>query len=172
MTVIGPTELDASDVALIVRLTAFYDQSYPLDVLVPPADPTLTTLTPNSIVVNTETPCVVTGTGFTHNSHVYVDGVEQGTTYISPTSLRYTAEASSVGTQDVTIRTRGAANESAVVVMTVTATVGAEVATEQAPPPDEPAQPDTAPLTAPDEPPPEGGGVTGGRKPRNGKRTV
>lgn len=184
MTVIGPTNLDATDLApattrspdvastiqgdrtdveFFLRVVApAYEHSYPPDIYGPPPTPAVTALSPSSIVVDTPTPCQVNGTGFTHNSHVFVDDVEQITTYVSSTVLRYTAEASSVGTQDITVVTEHAGGDltSNSVVLNVTATeLLGEGNTEQTDAASAPAATDGAPSA---------GGVTGGRqrKPR------
>jgi len=167
MSTIAPEAGEPSDVAFFLRVVApAYEHSYPPDVYGPPATPVLSTLTPNSIVIDTPTEVQVTGTGFTHNSHVFVDGVEQITTYVSPTVLHYTAEADTPGTQDVTVVTEHAGGDltSNMVVLTVTATA-VELATEE-----QSTSPPAAPgdVPPPEAPPDSGGGVTGGRRPRNG----
>jgi hypothetical protein len=151
-------DADADDRAIPVRrmLADYYDQSLPTRLYAPPPTPVVTTLAPNSIVVATPTAVVVTGTGFTPSSFVWADEEEQATTYISPTQLDYSAEADQVGTQDITVQTRGVASNA--VVLTVTATTRASRAsrttTSATVPPDPP--PDPAPADPPpSDPPPD-----------------
>lgn len=131
MTTVGPTNLDPSDLAALRVITGLYDASYPADVLGPQTPPTLSALTPASIVVNTPTLVHIDGTGFTHASVVLVDGVAQHTTYVFPTRVDYMAEASSVGTQDVRVR-NGQSAPSSALTLTVTATTRGEVVGESA----------------------------------------
>lgn len=104
-------------------LRGYYDQSYPPWVFTPGPVPAVTTLAPSSIVVDTPTLVTVTGTGFTPQSKVAVDGVRQSTTFVSATSLTYTAEADEAGAQDVRVVDQfGQVSNAAS--LTVTATAG------------------------------------------------
>lgn len=152
------------------RIEEASSASYPPDILGPQSPPTLTTLAPSSIVVNTPTPCTVTGTGFNHNAVILVDGVGQFTTWLSDTQVSYLAEASAVGSQDVRAR-NGPSAPSALLVMTVTATQEEPVAAQQT----VPTEPEPEPAPEPEAPkPPDGGGMGGGtagprkRAPKNG----
>lgn len=108
----------------MTALPGYYDQSYPPSILGPPTTPTLTSLTPNSVVVNTPTSVTVSGTGFRPNSVVVVDADVYPTSYQNKTTLVFTALADTVGTQSVTVTT-GALTSTAST-LTVTATELAE----------------------------------------------
>lgn len=105
----------ASDLALVLRLTGYYEHSYPPDVLGvgPPVAPSLLGVTPNVIEVDTPTPAIVEGSNFTHATVVYVDGVAQPTTYVDSETLHYVAEADTEGSQEVWVQT-GALKSSSV----------------------------------------------------------
>lgn len=99
-----------------------YDASYP-DWIVNPPTPAVTAVNPASVVVNTPTVVTITGTGFTPASRVWADEEGQSTTYVSSTTLRYTAEADQVGSQTITVH--NGSEVSAGRELTVTATAGA-----------------------------------------------
>lgn len=105
---------------LLVIGESIHGASYPAWVTNPPM-PTLTTLVPASIVVNTPTMVTVTGTNFTPGSKVWADEERQTTTYVSATTLRYNAVADAVGSQTITVHNGGTAT-SAGTELTVTAT--------------------------------------------------
>jgi len=74
--------------------TGYYDGSYPPELITPPTNPpTLTSLNPTSIVVDTPTLVTVTGTNFYSGSRIFASGTQQITHYISPTQLSYEALA-------------------------------------------------------------------------------
>jgi hypothetical protein len=116
-------------------ITGLYNESYPADILAPPVAPNLLLITPSTIVVNTPTPCTITGDGFVHNSKVFADEGEMPTSYYGPSNVTFTAQADSVGTQDITVH--NGAQVSNIKVMTVTATAreaeDAEAAVQAAP---------------------------------------
>jgi hypothetical protein len=121
-----------SDVRRLTDALGTYEGSYPPELYL---GPTVATLAPSSIVIATPTPVTITGTNFALTATVYVDGVGQPTDWISATQVRYLAEASAVGTQDVAVRSGG--KMSAVLTLTVTATHHAEepqAQAEEAPP--------------------------------------
>lgn len=132
-----------------VDVRRLYSDSYPSDILGPQLPPTLASLAPSSIVVNTSTPVTITGSGFNHNATVLVDGVSQLTSWISATEVRYTALADAVGTQDVRVR-NGSSVPSALLTLTVTATVLGQTTPEPEP------EPEPEPKSKPEpEPEPE-----------------
>jgi len=73
-----------------------------------PPVPTLTSITPNSGIVNTEAPVTLFGTGFAPDSSAAVNGTNIPTTYFSSTQLDATIPASdlaSPGTVSLTVTT-------------------------------------------------------------------
>ena len=73
-----------------------------------PPVPTLTSITPNSGLVNTATTVTLTGTGFAPDSTAAVNGTNIPTTYMSSTELSATIPASAVaspGTVNLTVTT-------------------------------------------------------------------
>lgn len=85
-------------------VAAYYDASIPAWLINPPT-PVLTSLDPTSIEVGAvPTVVTLTGTGFTPRSTVWADEEEQLTSYVSPTTLRYDAEADLEGSQTITVR--------------------------------------------------------------------
>jgi hypothetical protein len=78
--------------------------------LSPATNPTLTSLgTPSTVSGAGTVSQTVTGTGFTRQSQIYVNGVAQVTTFVSSTSLTAAAvtKKSSAGTWPVIVRTGG-----------------------------------------------------------------
>lgn len=65
--------------------------------------PALRSLSPSSIAINTPTPVTVTGEDLM-DSVILVDGVDQPTTRVTDSSLRYIAQAAATGHQDVAVR--------------------------------------------------------------------
>lgn len=77
---------------------------------------TITLLAPDDVAAAAGTVALtVTGTNFTPQSVVYVDGVAQDTVYVSSTSLTVAAapKKATAGTQDVTVVTAGAVTTAA-----------------------------------------------------------
>jgi hypothetical protein len=133
---------------LMRRVSAYYDASYPPDILVPPElapAAVLTTLNPASIIVATPTLCIVNGTGFVPASRVWADEEVQTTTYVSDTQLQYTAQADLAGTQDITVTVNAHGdNRSNGLILNVTATAEdqpAEEPTDEPPPDDDTGSP-------------------------------
>jgi len=84
--------------------------------LSPTAATTLTSITPGSSVSGVGTTTLgVTGTNFTRQSVIYVNGVAQTTTYVSPTSLTAASvtKKTSAGPWPVTVVTAGAVTTAA-----------------------------------------------------------
>ena len=84
--------------------------------LSPTAATTLTSITPGSSVSGVGTTTLgVTGTNFTRQSVIYVNGVTQTTTYVSPTSLTAASvtKKTSAGPWPVTVVTAGAVTTAA-----------------------------------------------------------
>jgi hypothetical protein len=80
MIVVGPARLDIHG--------ASYEKFYKQKDFTLPAAPTLTSLTPNTAVLGASPVAVtVTGTNFTEESVLVVNGAVQPTTYVSATSL-------------------------------------------------------------------------------------
>lgn len=63
--------------------------------------PTLTSLTPNTSVVNVSQTVTLTGTNFMPYSHIEIDDVDVPVTYVSSTTLRYTATPTVAGVKQV-----------------------------------------------------------------------
>lgn len=80
--------------------------------------PVLSGLVPASIASGAPTPMTVSGSGFAPASKVWADEEAQITSYVNPTTLRYTAEADQAGTQTITVRT--GSKTSAAIELTVT----------------------------------------------------
>jgi hypothetical protein len=90
-------------------IARYYDESVTPDIIAgapPPVLPTITALTPATMVVNTPTTITVTGTNYDAGSVIYQGSppVAQITTYISATSLSFSAEADQVGHFSVEVR--------------------------------------------------------------------
>jgi hypothetical protein len=102
-----PGETFGGDVnARITSDFSFNLQETPLRTYPGTLPPTITGIAPASIVIDTDTPCVITGTDFKANSEVLVDGVVYPTgTYVSDTEMTFTARAPAAGTQDIVVRT-------------------------------------------------------------------
>lgn len=82
---------------------ALFEQSYP-DADIVLAAPVLTTLAPATIAAGAPVPVTITGTGFAGYSVVWVDEVAYPGTLVSPTSMTFNAQASSAGSQTITVR--------------------------------------------------------------------
>jgi len=63
--------------------------------------PHLTSLTPNTSVVNVSQTVTLTGTNFKPYSHIEIDEVDVPVTYVSPTQLTYTTTPTVVGAKAV-----------------------------------------------------------------------
>jgi hypothetical protein len=90
--------------------------------------PTLTSLVPNTSVVDVLVTVQVNGTNFMSYSTVEIDGVDAPTTYVSPTRLTYTATPTVVGVKSVHVNNDDPASPcheaSNSLTYTVTATTG------------------------------------------------
>lgn len=120
------------------RAATYYDASYPPSILVPPGPPptpVITSLVPDTVVVDVPTPCDIVGTDFRPDVKVFVDDTEQLCTFVNPTLVRYMAQADTVGDQFVYV---GNPDGTDSVVASNTMTLDVTAAEEEAPPPEPP----------------------------------
>lgn len=85
---------------------SYYDTSYPpsLWTIPPPPIPTAISLNPASMVVGGGLqPVVVTGTNFTINSVINIDGAPVSTVFTSPTQIYTDYDPTTVGIYSVTV---------------------------------------------------------------------
>jgi hypothetical protein len=101
----------------------------------PTPDPTLTSLVPNTSVVNVQQLVQINGTNFMPYSTVQVDSVDYQTTYVSSTRLTYTFTPLTVGVKQVIINNdpddAPGHEASSPLPYTVTATAGEEPEPDQ-----------------------------------------
>jgi len=77
-------------------------------VIAPPPQPVLTGISPASVVMNTTFALTVTGTGFTQNSLIQLDGASRSTFFNSSTTLQtviFATELTSSGTRSIRVFT-------------------------------------------------------------------
>jgi hypothetical protein len=96
--------------------------AYSGEEIVPPVPPTLASIDPESAPAGTETEFTVTGTGFTQDSVVRVNGRVVDTTYVSATELTFTyTPPPNTDSFDVTVASGGVIVGPVTVIVTETA---------------------------------------------------
>jgi hypothetical protein len=121
----------------------YYDQSYPPSLWAPPVVPTLVSINPQSMVVGGGVqPVVFTGTDFSNDSVIQIDGAPVSTIFTNATTIYTDYDPVTVGIYDVSVLT--GENETSTLPMAVTASQEEEPApTTQEPPPEYTAVPVT-----------------------------
>jgi hypothetical protein len=106
----GPLKMTGAGPALSAAVIAAGPNASHASSLSPATNPTLTSITPGSTVSGVGTTTLAaTGTGFTRQSQIVVNGVPQLTTFVSATSLTSAAvvKKAAAGPWPVTVVTGG-----------------------------------------------------------------